>query len=563
MNPGLLRRVRLAVLTIFLAAGFSAGQDIPVRNWDVPGGEMSKQALGTPSVFSPIDPPCRLYDSRVTSGGPGPIPGSASRNFDFVPSGSTSCGSLPSNVVALSLFFTVLAPQGPGFIYAWPGPTPPGSPTSIVNYNGTPGEIRNNAAIVTVDPATGSFNVTAGVSGTELIIDLNGIFFNELPSTHQLFIRSSIPGTGAIVGENNANSNDSAGVLGLAGGNNTVHGVRGQLGPSVFAGSAGVHGRALVAPSAQVVYGGHFLTNSTVTNSAGVLADNNSTTGRVFGLIGDNDSSGNGSAGVVGRSGINDVTFPYNETIGVLGTSVFSGNPNGNVGAIGHAEGPPPLYGVYGYIRYAQTGFTRSGALGHSSFGVYSFDDIGAVGTKSFVEPHPTDPALEIAYISLEGNEAGTYFRGRGRFQNGLARIAVPEDFRLVSEADGLSIQVTPIGDMASFAVVRIGLDEIVVKASRNVEFFYLVNGVRRRHAGHEPIRKNTNFVPNHPGDKMHRWPDWVKQRLIENGTLTREGTPNLETAERLGWKATWEKHAAEAAEARARAAANPEKTSE
>ena len=38
-----------------------------------------------------------------------------------------------------------------------------------------------------------------------------------------------------------------------------------------------------------------------------------------------------------------------------------------------------------------------------------------------------------------------------------------------------------------------------------------------------------------------------ARSRLVANGTLTPEGTPNLETAERLGWKAEWEKAAAEA----------------
>ena len=494
----------------------------------------------------------------------GQFPRPSTRNFDFVPGGSPSCGTLPPDVVALSLYFTVLAPQGPGFIFTWPGPMPPGSPTSIINYTGAPGEIRNNAAIVPVEFLHWSIQRDCRRERDELIIDLNGVFFNELPSNRPLFIRSNSGGAAAILGQNDSISAGSTGVFGFAGatGGIQLFGVRGLLGGSSGPDSAAVHGLALV--STNRIFGGQFISHGTGNDSAGVLADNNSTVGRVFGLIGDNDSSGDGAAGVFGRSGNNNVTFPFTQTIGVLGTSNDGGNPTGNIGVAGTAEGPDasPLFGVYGSIRFAN-GEVQSGALAHGVFGVYSFGDIGAVGTKSFVEPHPTDPALEIAYISLEGNEAGTYFRGRGKFQNGVARIAVPEDFRLVSEADGLSIQVTPIGEMASFAVVRIGLEEIVVKASRNVEFFYTVNGVRKNHADFRPIRKNTNFVPHSPADTMRDWPAWVKERLIRNGTLTSEGAPNLETAERLGWKADWEKHAAEAAETRARAAANPEKIPE
>jgi hypothetical protein len=72
----------------------------------------------------------------------------------------------------------------------------------------------------------------------------------------------------------------------------------------------------------------------------------------------------------------------------------------------------------------------------------------------------------------------------------------VPEDFRLVTDAEGLSIQVTPIGEMASFAVVSIGLDRIVIKGSRNVDFFYTVNGVRRTFNHLRPIVNGGDFAP-------------------------------------------------------------------
>jgi hypothetical protein len=99
-------------------------------------------------------------------------------------------------------------------------------------------------------------------------------------------------------------------------------------------------------------------------------------------------------------------------------------------------------------------------------------------GIKSFADPHPTDASKIIRYVSLEGPESGTYFRGKARFQGGLATIEVPEDFRMVTDSDGLSIQVTPIGQMSTVAVLRIGLDQIVVQGSRDVKFLPLLNGV-------------------------------------------------------------------------------------
>ena len=66
MNPRSIRKATRTALLALLGPGgsLSLAQDIPVRNWEVPRSEMSKQVVGDPSVFSPIDPPCRLYDSR-------------------------------------------------------------------------------------------------------------------------------------------------------------------------------------------------------------------------------------------------------------------------------------------------------------------------------------------------------------------------------------------------------------------------------------------------------------------------------------------------------------------
>jgi hypothetical protein len=163
------------------------------------------------------------------------------------------------------------------------------------------------------------------------------------------------------------------------------------------------------------------------------------------------------------------------------------------------------------------------------------------VGTKHFLDPHPTDPSRAIGYVSLEGPEAGTYFRGRARFQNGMARIPVPEHFRLVTDREGLTVQITPIGAMASFAVLKMDLDEIVVQASRNVEFSYLVQGVRATYRDVTPFRGAAEFMPRSAEAKLPLWLSPAqRQLLIQNGTYREDGTVNLETARRLGWDRKW-----------------------
>jgi hypothetical protein len=209
---------------------------------------------------------------------------------------------------------------------------------------------------------------------------------------------------------------------------------------------------------------------------------------------------------------------------GVQGIAYYQGV----AGSLLNSVGSEIAYGILGF----QTG---------TAYAVYAGGNFAATGTKSFVEPHPTDPSQVIRYVSLEGPEAGTYFRGRGRFQDGLAAIEVPEDFRMVTDPEGLSIQVTPIGELASVAVVRIDLEEILVKASRNVEFFYIVNGVRKTERDWQPIGPGSEFMPRSADARMPLYlTEGQKALLVSNGTYNADGTVNMETAERVGWTRVW-----------------------
>ena len=116
--------------------------------------------------------------------------------------------------------------------------------------------------------------------------------------------------------------------------------------------------------------------------------------------------------------------------------------------------------------------------------------DFVASGTKSFVQPHPTDDTKEIWFVCLEGNEAGTYFRGTATLAGGRAVVPVPEDFRLVTEAEGLTAQVTPMGPCPGLWVESVDLSSMVVRGERDVPFSYFVNGVRAGQAGFETVRE-------------------------------------------------------------------------
>jgi hypothetical protein len=278
------------------------------------------------------------------------------------------------------------------------------------------------------------------------------------------------------------------------------------------------------------------------TPSNSFLVSNNSS----YSIVGLNANTGLGAVAVFGSVGAGNpcvVCLSFGGgVVGVAGSNFQSGVTG--VSSTGFA--------VDGFTTGGSGGLPAAeGALGvhfdmpiPSNYGVYAYGDYGGTGAKYFVEPHPSDPGKVIRYIALEGPEPGTYFRGRGRFERGIAKIAVPEDFRLVTDEEGLSVQITPIGAMASFAVLEADLHAIVVQSSRSVEFYYLVQGIRRTHKHlASPITEGAEYMPRSAESTMPFYlTEGQKEILIHNGTYRPDGTVNMETARRLGWDKIWEK---------------------
>ena len=499
-------RIGLAALGLFSSISILAQNvDIPVSNWTVPpymrpapGGLQTMQDITRPLPFVAVEP-CRVVDTR-RAGGPygGPFLTAFQQRTFRIPNGP--CTGIPGDnvVVAYSLNFGAILPPADGYLTAWPGNS---GPPQVSQLNMLAGEVVANAAIVAGNNF-GDINVLVNVGPTHIYIDINGYFSSENMQDAPFVLSSSIAATlgGSFVATDTAAvyarlagsgwGPSTAGLLaenggagqGVRGVSNTGYGVQGIS--STTYNSAGVQG--------QVVYPAAPLAGF---NRAGVRGDDTSG----FGVLGVSEATGVagylvGSAAIIAS--------------GALGTS-FGTDPDGG--------GPP--------------------------WGVHAMGNIGATGVKAFLEPHPTDPTKVIQYIALEGPEAGTYFRGRAKFQRGLASIPVPEDFRMVTDPDGLTVQITPIGEMASFAVVRMGLDQIVVKASRDVEFSYLVQGVRASFKGEQPIIRDGTFIPQSPDARM---PAALSERqrrvLVANGTYNPDGTVNRETARRNGWEEMWSK---------------------
>lgn len=259
------------------------------------------------------------------------------------------------------------------------------------------------------------------------------------------------------------------------------------------------------------------------------------------GLYGTESNAATGSAGVEGDDGgacaPNHVSVP---TAGVIGESqsndgVVGYTLSGAAGVAGYnmeSAVCPAISSVAGYLGYKN---------GTNSYGVYSVGNTGATGTKNFIEPHPTDATKEIRYVSLEGPEAGTYFRGTARTVQGFATIEVPESFRMVTAEEGLTAVVTATGQLAQIAVISKSLDKIVVQSSHDVAFDYVVNGVRRAFQNWEAVSSNQDFVPDGPNDKrFFAYPAESQRRLVATGIYNADGTVNLDKAREMGWDSLW-----------------------
>src|SRR5207244_175613 len=113
--------------------------------------------------------------------------------------------------------------------------------------------------------------------------------------------------------------------------------------------------------------------------------------------------------------------------------------------------------------------------------------------------------------------------------------IAVPESFRLVSDQDGLTVQITPIGLVVNVAVLSADLNTIVVHSSvKELQFYYLVNGVRKAFKDWDPITENRHYVPEGPTARMPlAFAPEQRRALIATGIYNADGTVNMATAER------------------------------
>lgn len=229
------------------------GPPAEISNWSAPAfwspgstgrSQPSRRTLsvegdiGGALPFVPVTP-CRIVDTRGangTFGGPALVAG-APRNFPLT---SGPCTGIPSAVGAYSLNITATNTLGDGFLLIYPQG---GAQPVVSTLNYAAGQTVANAAIVPAGTG-GGITVVAGVSGTQLIVDINGYYGASLNSGEQFLISASFGG-GAIRGVNS--SGDGVQGLTSVGGSSGVYGDNTGGGKGVFGASttgSGVEGQS-------------------------------------------------------------------------------------------------------------------------------------------------------------------------------------------------------------------------------------------------------------------------------------------------------------------------------
>jgi hypothetical protein len=176
--------------------------------------------------------------------------------------------------------------------------------------------------------------------------------------------------------------------------------------------------------------------------------------------------------------------------------------------------------------------------------------DLDVNGLKYFIQPHSTDPAKQLAYVTLEGPESAIFLRGTAKLLNGEATIQTPDYFRMAAGNEGVTVQFTPRSSKSrGLAAVEVTKDRVrvaeLMDGKGTYEFDYFITAKRAGFEKHEPIQDNTRFTPEgmtrEEFEKMYSKSDMttlaMRNLLISNGTLTKDGELNMEVVEKIGWK--------------------------
>jgi hypothetical protein len=281
----------VGVFGVAVAAGQELVQEA-IPNWPAPATwsphSVSRGASTMGAVTSPLPfiglTPCRIADTRNAPGpyGAPALAGGVPRNFTL----TGQCG-IPTGAFVASLNVTVTNTAGPGFILIYPAG---GSQPLVSTLNYVANQTIANAAVVPLG-AGGGVTVIAGVSGTDLILDVNGYYAPAGVGTQNTFLGRNA-GNFTMTGDANAGFGYNALFSNTTGPQNTATGNAALYSNTTGGGNTASGSNALrnnTTGSSNTATGEGALTSNTTgggntANGAGALYSN--TTGSLNTAIG-------------------------------------------------------------------------------------------------------------------------------------------------------------------------------------------------------------------------------------------------------------------------------------
>jgi hypothetical protein len=157
---------------------------------------------------------------------------------------------------------------------------------------------------------------------------------------------------------------------------------------------------------------------------------------------------------------------------------------SGNGLAIGTTTAVPMIFGTNNANRMQ---IDATGAVTVSG-------NFTVTGVKNFAVPDPQNAKKAIYYASLEGPEAGTYYRGTAKTVDGEAVIELPGYFARITEKERMTVQITPVGAPNQLYIAEKTPERVVIKVAKGSvdgEFDYFVQGVRKGYLDYVVERDN------------------------------------------------------------------------
>lgn len=384
-----------------------------------------------------------------------------------------------------------------------------GSPSGSIVYSETHTTPTNQFGLFTVGLGTGTvvsgtfagINWATGNKFMQVELDINGGSSFVNMGTSQLLsvpyaLYAAQSGTGSSGG-----TLDNAYNFGGAGAGRTI---------TANSGPVQINGSGTNTAGLGVLFTGtgnsiNVVNNNAANPYAAIQAQTNSTTLNNSAIFGNSIGAGTSARAVSGQvdsvTQTDDAVYGNNLRssggIGVegVGFNGVSGQTNYRSGYAVYGEN----FDLVGPLTSNSIGVAGIGYVGvagqsndpNNGFGIYSFDNLGAQGTKNFVIDHPLDPENKLLkHFSIESNEVLNMYRGTAVCdQNGEAVVQLPSYFTVINI--DFSYYLTPIGAFAPlFIKEKINNNQFKIAGGNpGMEISWMLSAER-----------NDAYIQAHPG---------------------------------------------------------------